>query len=145
RASLSRSFRSASRYASPRLAIRHFEAVFGIAPEFGAPTSVVARLLDIPMPQSSDLTANMCVTQCRKLLDCHHAHRGITGQVRDELLRDARRMPTQEEVAARLHVSVRTLRRQLADENTSYRALVEQTREGLAEELLGTGRLTVEQ
>jgi AraC-like DNA-binding protein len=54
-------------------------------------------------------------------------------------------MPPQDQVAATLHVSVRTLRRQLGDEGTTFRALVEETRQLLAEELLGTGRLTVEE
>ena len=54
-------------------------------------------------------------------------------------------MTGQEEVAAALHMSVRTLRRHLDEEGTSYRAVVEQTREHLAEELLGTAGLSVEE
>jgi AraC-like DNA-binding protein len=104
-----------------------------------------AGLLDWPLPQASELTAKMCVAQCAGLLDRRHARRGVSGRVRDELLQDARRIPTQDEIASRLFVSVRTLRRQLTDEGTTFRALVEQTRQGLAEELLDTGRLTVEQ
>jgi AraC-like DNA-binding protein len=65
--------------------------------------------------------------------------------VRDVLLREPQRMPGQAEVAAALHVSVRTLRRRLEDEGSSFRAVLEQTREHLAEELLGTAGLGVEQ
>jgi AraC-like DNA-binding protein len=127
---------------------RRFEEVFGVMPEFEAERSVVtmdARLLDLPLPQASELTAKLCVAQCAEILDRRQARRGVSGQVRDELLQDPRRVPTQDELARRLHVSVRTLRRQLAGEGTTFRALVEDTRQGLAEELLGTDRLTIEQ
>jgi AraC-like DNA-binding protein len=127
---------------------RRFEDVFGVVPEFEAERSVVtmdARLLDLPLPQASELTAKMSLAQCAEILDRRRARRGVSGQVRDELLRDPRRIPTQEELARRLHVSVRTLRRQLAEDGTTFRALLEDTRQGLAEELLGTDRLTIEQ
>lgn len=125
-----------------------YRAAFGRLPIFDAPHSRLVldpALLDRPMPQGSELTAKALVAQCRELLERRHARRGVSGRVRDELLRDVRAMPSQEELAEKLHVSVRTLRRQLADEGTSYRTLVEQTRQILAEELLATGRLTVEQ
>ena len=64
--------------------------------------------------------------------------------MRDLIIHDARRVRSQDDVAAALHVSTRTLRRQLADEDTTFRAVVEQTREQLAEELLKRD-LTVEQ
>jgi AraC-like DNA-binding protein len=54
-------------------------------------------------------------------------------------------MPDIEQVAASLHMSARTLRRRLEAEGTSYRALVDEVRERLAEELLVAGGLTVEQ
>jgi AraC-like DNA-binding protein len=54
-------------------------------------------------------------------------------------------MRSQDQVASALHFNVRTLRRQLADEGTTFRALVEETRQLLAEELLATGRLTIEE
>ena len=125
-----------------------FEAAYGVPPRFGAERTVIAfdaRLLDRPLPRAAPLTAQLCTEQCRELLERRQLRRGVSGRVRDELLRDPRAMPGQEEVAAALHVSVRTLRRQLAEEGTSFREVVERLREVLAEELLATGRLTVEQ
>jgi AraC-like DNA-binding protein len=125
-----------------------FEDLFGVMPEFGAERSTLTwelSLLDLRPPQASELAAKICAAQCAELLDRRHARRGISGRVRDELLQGTGRTPTQEEVAHEFHVSVRTLRRQLANEGTTFRAMVEQTRQGLAEELLATGRLTVEQ
>ena len=125
-----------------------YEAAFGRRPEFGAARSVVAfdeDLLDQPLPQAAPLTAASCEAQCRELLDRRHARHGTSGRVRDVLLREPTRMPGQEEVAATLHTSVRTLRRQLDEEGTSFRAVLDQTREYLAEELLVTAGLSVEQ
>lgn len=125
-----------------------YEAAFGVRPEFGAPRSVVAfdaGLLDLPLPHAAPLTAAACEAQCRDVLERRWSRSGTSGRVRDVLLRDPRRMRGQEAVAAALHMSVRTLRRQLDDEGTSFRAVVEQTREHLAEELLGTAGLSVEE
>jgi AraC-like DNA-binding protein len=139
--------RATLRLPTPRDPVR-FEDAFGLMPEFDAERSQLKwhrSLLELPLPQASELAAKTCVAQCAELLDRRHARRGVSGRVRDELVRGLGRPPTQDEIAHQLHVSVRTLRRQLADEGTSFRLLVEQTRRGLAEELLATGRLTVEQ
>ena len=125
-----------------------YEAAFGLRPDFDAARSVVAfdeHLLDQRLPQAAPLTAASCEAQCRELLERRHARHGMSGRVRDVLLREPQRMPGQEEVAAALHVSVRTLRRHLEEEGTGFRAVVEQTREHLAEELLVTAGLSVEQ
>ena len=127
---------------------RPYEEAFGLRPDFGAPRSVVAfdaDLLDKPLPHAAPLTAASCEAQCRDLLERRHARLGLSGRVRDVLLREPRQMPGQDEVAAALHLSVRTLRRRLVDEGTSFRAVLEQTREHLAEELLLTAGLSVEQ
>ncbi|WP_198588059.1 AraC family transcriptional regulator [Geodermatophilus chilensis] len=125
-----------------------YEAAFGVRPVFGAARSVVAfdvGLLDHPLSQAAPLTAALCEAQCRDLLERRQSRRGTSGRVRDLLLRDPRRMPGQAQVAAELHMSERTLRRQLDEEGTSFRAVLEQTREHLAEELLVTAGLSIEQ
>jgi AraC-like DNA-binding protein len=125
-----------------------YEAAFGLVPVFGAPRSVVAfdaDLLDLPLPHAAPLTATSCEAACHDLLERRHARHGMSGRVRDVLLREPQGMPRQEQVAAALHLSVRTLRRHLDEEGTSFRAVLEQTREYLAEELLLTAGLSVEQ
>ncbi|SEL98178.1 AraC-type DNA-binding protein [Blastococcus sp. DSM 46786] len=125
-----------------------FAAAFGVPPRFGAPRSTVvfdATLLDQPLPQAAPLTAALCEAQCRELLERRVSRRGLSGQVRDLLLRHPQQMPGQEAVAAELHMSVRTLRRRLGEEGTSFRAVVDQTRRHLAEELLVTVGLSVEE
>lgn len=119
--------------------------LFGRVPEFGAAANVAALdadFLDLPLPQADELTAAATEAQCRALVERRRARTGTAGQVRDALL--TMPPPALEQVAEALHVSPRTLRRRLAAEGASYRGLVEEVREALAEELLRTD-LPVEQ
>lgn len=125
-----------------------YTGVFDVQPRFGERrnTAVLsAASLDLPLPQADELTAAMTVRQCRELVERRRARSGVAGLVRDELLRSPADLPDLDAVAARLAVSARTLRRRLADEGTSFRTLVDEVREALAEELLATGSLPVEQ
>jgi AraC-like DNA-binding protein len=120
---------------------------FGREPQFAATHNAAGMdlaFLDVPLPQADELTAALTEAQCRELLSRRQARTGAAGRVRDVLLTRPSSMPAVEVVAAELHVSVRTLRRQLTAEGASYRALVEEIREALAEELL-RGALPVEQ
>ena len=115
---------------------------------FEARTSEVVldrAILDRPMPQANPHTAAMCEAQCRDLLARRHRLGGVAGEVRDRLLADPAHMPDMEAVAAERFVTSRTLRRQLADEGTGFRDLVDEVRETLATELLSGAGLTVEE
>ncbi|RZS43494.1 AraC family transcriptional regulator [Herbihabitans rhizosphaerae] len=128
----------------PAYADRYTELV-GTTPRFSAAiTSITVdrAVLDLPLPQANPHTAEVCAAQCADLLQRRKQRLGTSGQVRDLLLR-RRGVAEQEEIAAELHLSVRTLRRRLADEGTSYRELAAETATMLAEELLGAG-LSVE-
>ncbi|WP_228821236.1 AraC family transcriptional regulator [Nocardia farcinica] len=96
-----------------------------------------------PLPQASPLTARLFEQQCAQLLHRRGLRHGIAGTVREVLLRRMGERVGQEEMATLLHMSLRTLRRRLAEEGTSYRGLCSQTYGELAEELLAGG-LTVE-
>ena len=65
--------------------------------------------------------------------------------MRTKLFRDAGGFPTLPDVAAELDVHPRTLRRQLAEEGTSFRALLNETRSTIAVDLLCSVGLTVEE
>ena len=132
---------------APKILDRYARA-FGVAPEFGAPRHslvVDAAALDRPLPRASEFAAAQCQAQCRVLIDRRHQRSGISGQVRAQLLADPQAMADQQQVAAALALSVRTLRRRLAEEGTSFRMIVSETKVLLAQELLETGQLTVDQ
>ncbi|WP_238846738.1 AraC family transcriptional regulator [Nocardia arthritidis] len=102
-----------------------------------------ATEIDEPMPNASPLNAALFDEQCAELLDRRGMRQGVSGAVRQVLMHRMNGRISQEDVAATLHMSLRTMRRKLADEGTSYRQLCVETFGNLAEELLATG-LTVE-
>lgn len=130
--------------ADPAVTVR----VGGVPFHLGAPTSELvldASALHRPLPQANAHTRAMCEVQCRDLLARRRQRTGVAGQVRDRLVAAPSHMPDMELVARERHVTSRTLRRQLADEGASFRGLVEEVRQALAEELLGQAGLTVEE
>lgn len=119
---------------------------FDPMPIFDADANLIEvprEILDLPIPQADPYAAAATQQQCRQLLDQRRARSGYAGQVRDRLLQRPGHLPDLESVAAELHMSSRTLRRHLEQEGTSYRGLVDEVRERLAEELLGIGALSV--
>jgi AraC-like DNA-binding protein len=132
-------------FPSPRHLERYTET-FGVTPEFGADENILAfdpSLLDVPLPQANEHTAALALAQCRDLLQRRHARTGLSGQVRDLLLAHPSQPPSAEQVARQLAMSSRTLRHRLAAEGTSFRELLDEVRQRLAEEMLLSGRLTV--
>jgi AraC-like DNA-binding protein len=102
-------------------------------------------MFDEPLPQADSHTLKMCVAQCDLLMQRSEQRRGITAVVRSKLFRESGRFPALPELAAELDVHPRTLRRQLADEGTSFRALLNEARSTLAVDLLCNVGLTVDE
>jgi AraC-like DNA-binding protein len=116
-----------------------FEKIAGVRPRFGAPRNAVlldADSLDAPLPQANPQLARLCEEQCRQLLARRRVRSGLAEQIRDRMLRRPSAMPSIDTVAEELHIAPRSLRRRLASEGTSYRALLDEVRQTLAEELL---------
>ncbi|MEU0541291.1 AraC family transcriptional regulator [Nocardia sp. NPDC005978] len=124
-----------------------FGAVFGVEEvTFDMPQSRIcfqASTLETPLPQANISTARFYEQQCNDLMESRHSRSGLSGRVRQLLIRHAG-SADQSRIAADLDVSVRTLRRRLAEEGTTFRELSTETVGLLAEELLIAG-LTVEQ
>nr|WP_198428138.1 AraC family transcriptional regulator [Nocardia bovistercoris] len=100
--------------------------------------------IDAPMPQASPHTVTYFEEQCAELSRRRGlAEQTVAGSVRAILMRRMSGRLTQEDVAVGLHMSLRTMRRRLAEEGTSYRRLCAETYGELAEQLLAGG-LTVE-
>ncbi|WP_280268238.1 AraC family transcriptional regulator [Nocardia wallacei] len=109
---------------------------------FDRPRNLVVlprSFLDQPMPQADSRTASALERQCREAFrQLLGAGWRLTAKVRERLLSDPDRMPSMAEVAVELHVTVRTLRRRLADEGVTFRGLLNNVREIKAAELLRT-------
>jgi AraC-like DNA-binding protein len=122
-------------------------AAFGVPLQYNAAANVArwpAALLTDALPQASDMSKAMCEQQCRALLERRRQRTGVALQVRERLASIDGKPHTIAGVARQLAMSERTLRRRLADENTSFRDLLEETHRVLAEEMLATGALAVD-
>ncbi len=135
------------RHSAPSNTSRYIDA-FGTEPSFDADRNELigdSAWLDTPLPQANDLVRRGYEAACRDLLGKRRARTGFAGAVRDALTREPGRIPPLAEVAGALNVSPRTLARRLTDEGASYRALVDELRQALAEELLRNSPLTTAQ
>lgn len=118
-----------------------FTELLTFAPVFDAPHTRIALsrdVLDLPLPQGNPHVAALAEQQAAAILQRRRARQGIGERVRAVLLAEGVDA-AQDAVAAALNLSVRTLRRRLDAEGTSYRELVSETRQMLAEELLAIG------
>jgi AraC-like DNA-binding protein len=125
-----------------------FLPLFGVEPRFGCVTDCFtfdAALLATPQRLADGFGLRVSEEQCRLLIERRGARAGVAGNVRAQILRKPGEFPSMQVVAERLSTSTRTLHNQLAREGTSYRELIEETRETLAEELLSSSRLTVDE
>jgi AraC-like DNA-binding protein len=119
---------------------------FGVTPGYGSAFTVAtwpAELLNQRLPQASDISVATCRQQCHALLERRRQRTGVALRVREQLA-SIDGAPHIAGVARQLAMSERTLRRRLAEEKTTFRELVEEVHRVLAEELLGTGALSVE-
>lgn len=120
----------------------------GVRPLFGQAENRIifdSRILELPLPGANTEVALRCEEQCRALLARRQVRTGLSGQIRDRLLATPGRLPDMEQMAEAMHMTSRTLRRRLDAEGSSFRALVDEVRQALAEELLATGVIRLEE
>lgn len=126
--------------------ISRYVALFGVEPTFGADDNSV-RLdsdhLDMPLPQGNEFARRGYEAVCLELLDKQRSRTGVAGSVRHLLVQTPHQISDAGAVAAELNMSPRTLFRRLEEEGTSFRILVDEVRETLAQELLRGSGMTV--
>ncbi|MCH8179461.1 MAG: AraC family transcriptional regulator [Proteobacteria bacterium] len=125
--------------------IAAYTELFGVQPLFGQAQDrslFAAALMHEPLPQADPHTAALCEQMCKRLVDARSSRTGVAAQVRDRLMRRPGHIPDMEEVACEMHMTSRTLRRHLTAEGASFRALLEEVRSTLAEELMTSATLT---
>jgi AraC-like DNA-binding protein len=125
--------------------VEAYTSLFGIRPVFGQARDCAlfdAKLMHEPLPQADTHTATLCEQMCRKLVEARKSRTGVAATVRDRLLRTPGHIPDMEEIAGEMRMTSRTLRRHLTAEGATFRALLEEVRSTLAEELMATASLT---
>jgi len=119
--------------------------LFGVRPLFGQSRDSAlfdAAVMNERLPQADPHTAALCEQMCRKLVDARKTRTGVAASVRDRLLRTPGHIPDMEEIAGEMKITSRTLRRHLTAEGATFRALLEEVRSTLAEELMAAASLT---
>lgn len=120
-------------YPAPPWADRYPPA-FGCAVSFRRDRHALrlgAARLDEALPGGDPVTAAAAEAQCRRLLESLSPAGGLATRLRRFLLDHPGRLPTQDEAARHLGLSRRSLRRRLAEEGASFRALADEVRFGL--------------
>lgn len=118
-----------------------YEAFFNCPVEFGHQRNEILvdrTILDHRSPQRDRLASEYCQAQCKKLLNKFGLQGGLVEQVRKILVARPGSFPNIEETSKQLNMSVRTLRRNLVKENSSFQALLDEIRQQLAQEYLAT-------
>lgn len=119
--------------------VQRYRAVFGTEPEFDAEQNCLIigpEALNRPLPQANDYARSLAEREARNLLRQRSARAGVAGLLRELMLTSRSPAVPLDDAARQLAVSPRTLRRHLAREGASLRALQDEVREALAEEML---------
>lgn len=121
---------------------RLFGESLGVPVRFGRPANLIRidrAALEQPMPFANEQMLRLIEHECRQELAERRAQLMMHDNVREYVLGRLPHLPGMAEVAMALGTSERTLRRRLAEEGTSFSAVVSVSRQALAEDLLLRG------
>lgn len=134
------------RYPAPRYSER-YQQLLGGSVLFGCADNrlvLAQHWLDAPMPAANPAAARQLKNLCDQQMPPGQGER-IASTIEQRLALDTSHAPALGELARELHMTERTLRRQLQAEHTSYRALLDRVRERNARRLLFERELTLTQ
>lgn len=104
-----------------------------------------SRMLDEPIATADPVSVQLAIERCEQEMSRQAASSGVRGQVMGQLSCQDGRYPELHEVAARLHLSERTLKRRLQAEGCSFQALLDEVRRNDAQRLLSNPQLAIKQ
>ncbi|MEN8723799.1 MAG: AraC family transcriptional regulator [Alphaproteobacteria bacterium] len=114
------------------------EQILGAPVHLGCAQNAIvldAAIAEEPFPHYNEKLVRLLDDQCRQLMD-RLATQGIDQQIRRALLGPLGLAASLEDVAAALNLAPRALRRKLEDDGTNFRAILDDTRRHLADQLL---------
>lgn len=102
------------------------------------------NVLDAATPQADQDACRDVLVELDSLITRRAHHRPTTAHVRARIMATPAQPPTMEQLAREMFIDVRTLRRHLSQEGTSYRAVIDEVRSTLAASLLSDRALAIE-
>lgn len=108
-------------------------------------SSFEKKFLNLKMVNADPIASQIAINQCEAELSALGERRRLAMRVRDILTHSEQHYLSIEHVASRLHMSDRTLKRQLAAEGTTFSTLVDEVRYRHATSLLSRTDYTLEQ
>jgi AraC-like DNA-binding protein len=133
-------------YPAPDYAARYKE-IFHCPVFFDAPEHIFnfdAALLDRPLKHANPLTKKILEQECRQLCERLKEHAAVKDKIRHELLFTEGDFPTLDQLASRINMPERTIRRKLTMEGTSYKEILSDIRKQMALEMIAAGDLSME-
>ncbi|WP_370261235.1 AraC family transcriptional regulator [Limnobacter sp.] len=130
----------------PSAPVSEYREVFGCEPRFGQPVSRASfsdTWLALRLPSADPDSAKACEAQLEELLSRRQKLGGVSAWLRNKLIADLANAPNLEQIASDNFMTERTLRRRLTEEGTSYRDILSEVRQAMAEELLCRAHLSV--
>lgn len=128
--------------------LERLEAAFKCKVATAQPASrlrIDPKALQIALPRANATTAQFCENHCRELLARRLVEPSLAERVRERLLSSGLPLPNMAQMARALHMSERSLRRQLELDGTGWRRLVDEVLQAMACDLLQTSPLSVQQ
>ncbi len=130
----------------PSAQTSEYESVFKCPVQFNARNNELqfhANWLNKPLPRANSAVYQVTYNQCQTLVSRLAENNSYT-QMIECLVCDDERFLSLKEIADTLHVSPRTLRRRLAQEDTNFKSIATAARTKLAKELLLNTKLSIE-
>ncbi|MDI6742062.1 MAG: AraC family transcriptional regulator [Smithella sp.] len=133
-------------YPAPDYAARYQE-IFHCPVIFDTPGHMIlfdAALLDRPLKHANPLTKKILEQECRQLCERLNESTSLRDKIRHELLFTDGDFPTLDQLAQRINMPERTIRRRLNAEGTSYKDILSDIRRQKALEMIAAGDLSME-
>jgi AraC-like DNA-binding protein len=127
---------------------QRYTALFKCPVQFNEPVNEIRypfKFLDHPIPTHDSKVKEVLDALCDTLMQKLNVERDIANDVILTFKEKPGSFPSMEQVAEKLGMSSRTLRRQLKDQGANYQALVNEARREIAEDYLRNSNLKVQQ
>jgi AraC-like DNA-binding protein len=106
---------------------------------------VAAKYSDMPTFTGHPQMAHVCQQQCQNLQARLRDDDGLTSSIREIIISSPSQIPHLPDMAHRLAMSPRTLRRRLQERNTTYQSILDEVRKELAKKYVAGTNLSIDQ